>query len=218
MMKCVTSNYIGEIQSTTDLRPPNKLVLLLFSLAWLAIHLLNDTLHVALSDLPFLFECVPRVISLETVNEGLFLVFNGNHQLLRGVFKLAVSDGLGPDVLHDLILVVIQSLSIIYGQDVHEGFRLGWIRESLLTAKFRWLDDLFLFLWLVWRGRTRLLNALFLLKKSRKMLGRITRFIFVVLRLTSATCKREFLAFIEVQLVLNVVFLLQQLRFRIITN
>jgi hypothetical protein len=190
MMKCVTSDYVSEIQSATDLRPPNQLVLLLFLLTWLAIHLLNHTLHVAFSDLPFLLESVPRVISLETVNEGLFLVLNGNQQLLRGVFELAVSDGLGPDVLHDLILVVVQSLSIIYGKGVHEGFRLGWKRESLLTAKFRGHNDWLLILWLVWRGWTWLLNALFLLKKSRKMLGRIPRFIFVVKRLTSATCQR----------------------------
>ena len=78
MIKCVTSDYISEIQSATDLRPPYQLVLLLFSLAWLAIHLLYYTLHVAFSDLPFLFECASRVISLETINEGLFLVLNGN--------------------------------------------------------------------------------------------------------------------------------------------
>ena len=78
MIKCVTSDYISEIQSATDLRPPYQLVLLLFSLAWLAIHLLYYTLHVAFSDLPFLFECASRVISLETINEGLFLVLNRN--------------------------------------------------------------------------------------------------------------------------------------------
>jgi len=164
MMKCVTSDYISEIQSATDLRPPYQLVLLLVSLAWLAIHLLYDTLHVAFSDLPFLLECASRVISFETINEGLFLVLNGNQQFLRGLFELAVSDGLGPDVLHDLILVVIQSLSIIYGQGVNEGFRLGRKRESLLTAKFRGHNDLFLIYWLVWRDWTWLLNALFLHK------------------------------------------------------
>ena len=81
-------------------------------------------MYVALSDMSFLLECGPRVIPLETVNEGLFLVLNGYQQLLRGVFELGVSDGLSSDVLHDLILVVVQSLSIIYGQGVHEGFRL----------------------------------------------------------------------------------------------
>ena len=76
MIKCVTGNYIGEIQSTTDLRPSNHLVLLHFSLTWLAVHLFNDTLYVAISDLSFPLECVPRVITFETVNEGLLLVLN----------------------------------------------------------------------------------------------------------------------------------------------
>jgi hypothetical protein len=141
MMKCVTCDYIGEIQSATDLRPPNQLVLFQFSLARLTIHLLNDTLYVALSDLSFFLKCVPGVISLETVNEGLFLVLYGDQLPLRRLFELRVSDCLGSDVLHDLILVVVQSLPIIYGQSVHEGFRLGRINGVLLTANFRGLDD-----------------------------------------------------------------------------
>lgn len=48
--------------------------------------------------------------------------------------ELAVSDSFGPDVIHDLILVVIQSLSIIYCQGVHEGLRLVKKRDCLLTA------------------------------------------------------------------------------------
>ena len=133
MIKSFTGDYIGEIQSASNLRPSNHLVLLHFSLAWLAVHLLNDTLYVAISDLSFLLECVPRVIALETVNEGLLLIFNGDKQLLRGTFELGVSDGFGPDVLHDFILVFVKGLSIIDGQSVHEGFRLGWRR--LLCAK-----------------------------------------------------------------------------------
>jgi len=62
------------------------------------------------------------VITFEAVNEGLLLVLNRDQQLLRRSFELGVSDGLGPDVLHDLILVFVQSLSIIDGQGVHEGF------------------------------------------------------------------------------------------------
>ena len=135
MIKCVTGYYISEIQSATDLRSPNHLVLLHLSLTWLAFHLLYDTLYVAISDQPFLFECVPRVITLKTVDEGLLSILNGDKQLLRGLFELGVSDGLGPDVLHDPILVFVQSLSIIDGQGVHKGFRLGRKTGRLLTAK-----------------------------------------------------------------------------------
>ena len=63
-----------------------------------------------------------------------------------------------------------------------------------------------------------LLNALVLPLKSRNMLVRIPRFIFVAQRLTSATCQRVLITFIEVKLVLNVVFLLLMLWFWITTN
>jgi len=135
MIKSVTGDYVGKIQSATDLRSSNHLVLLHFSLTWLAVHLVYDTLYVAISDLSFPLECVPRVITFEAVNEGLFLVLNRDQQLLRRSFELGVSDGRGPDVLHDLILVFVQSLSIIDGQGVHEGFRLGRKTGHLLTAK-----------------------------------------------------------------------------------
>lgn len=76
MIKSVTGDYVGKIQSATDLRSSNHLVLLHFSLTWLAVHLVYDTLYVAISDLSFPLECVPRVITFEAVNEGLLLVLN----------------------------------------------------------------------------------------------------------------------------------------------